>query len=96
MSGARIAWDSTKPQYSRIVSVEVRNIDGSWGVLDDAKEYKVVTNSYIRGGGDGYTVLREKAIQPYDTGLVDIDSLVDYVKAHTPLSPIVEGRIVRK
>lgn len=46
---------------------EVRAGEG-WAPLDPARRYRVVTNNFLRGGGDGYTVFRDKAIDPYDAG----------------------------
>ena len=36
--------------------------------IDPARRYRVVTNNFLRTGGDGYTVLRDRAIAPYDSG----------------------------
>ncbi|HYZ63522.1 MAG TPA: bifunctional UDP-sugar hydrolase/5'-nucleotidase [Acetobacteraceae bacterium] len=46
---------------------EVRKGDG-WAPLDKAARYEVVTNNFLRGGGDGYVVFRDRAIDPYDSG----------------------------
>jgi len=39
-----------------------------WTPLDPAALYTVATNNFLRNGGDGYTVFRDRAIDPYDTG----------------------------
>jgi len=60
--------------------------------LDPAREYKVVTNSYMAAGGDGYAVF--KKARAYDSSVYQRDALVDYVKSLTaPLSPELKGRI---
>ena len=46
---------------------EVATADG-WTALDPAARYLVVTNNFIRNGGDGYTVIRDRGIDPYDSG----------------------------
>jgi hypothetical protein len=45
-------------------------------------------------GGDGYTMLAggTNVLQPGDA-LLDI--ILDYSAAHSPIDPLVEGRIVR-
>jgi 5'-nucleotidase / UDP-sugar diphosphatase len=45
-------------------------------------------------GGDGYTVLSDGAdvLQPGD-GLLEIT--IEYITAHSPVAPVVEGRLVR-
>jgi len=42
--------------------------DGAWVPIDPAATYRVATNSFLRGGGDGYAVLRDRAMRPYDLG----------------------------
>lgn len=40
----------------------------NWAPIDPAARYMVATNNFLRNGGDGYTVFRDKAIDPYDSG----------------------------
>ena len=42
--------------------------NGAWTPLDPAARYLVATNNFLRSGGDGYTVLRDRAEDAYDTG----------------------------
>ncbi len=46
---------------------EVRDGDG-WAPIDPARHYSVATNNFLRNGGDGYAVFRDRAIDPYDSG----------------------------
>ena len=39
-----------------------------WAALDPAATYLVVTNDFLRNGGDGYVVLRDRGTEPYDSG----------------------------
>ena len=48
--------------------LEVEHPDGTWAPLDRTALYLVATNNFVRNGGDGYIVLRDRAIDPYDTG----------------------------
>lgn len=59
--------------------------------LDPAKTYRVVVNSFLAGGGDGFPTLAEGA-NVYFGGL-DIDSLADYLAAHDPYTPTATDRI---
>ena len=54
---------------------------------------RIVTNDFMYTGGDGYTALTggTNVLQPGDALL---DVAVDYVAAHSPIDPQVEGRIV--
>ncbi|WP_319542303.1 5'-nucleotidase C-terminal domain-containing protein [uncultured Pseudodesulfovibrio sp.] len=84
--GARYAVDMNKPEGARIVSVEIKGRDGQWKSLDAERTYRVVTNSYLAGGGDGYTVMKEVSSR-YDTGFVDTLVFIEYVTAQKKISP---------
>jgi 2',3'-cyclic-nucleotide 2'-phosphodiesterase (5'-nucleotidase family)/predicted AlkP superfamily phosphohydrolase/phosphomutase len=70
--------------------------DGAFGTLTPigpADTARLVTNDFMFGGGDGYTVFAAGAdvAQPGDDLL---QVAIDYVAAHSPVDPVVEGRIV--
>lgn len=48
--------------------------------LEMDKVYKVVTNNYMAGGGDGYSMLKEAKATGYDTGFVLADVVVEYIQ----------------
>lgn len=93
VSGLRYTIDPTLEPGSRIVSVEIENEDGSFTPIDPEATYDVVTLNFIRTGGDGFSVLAENAINPYDNGRVDFEVTLDYIDATSPIEPAVEGRI---
>lgn len=96
VSGIRYSFDPTLEAGSRITSVEVLNEDGTYSPIDLVTMYSVVTNNFMRTGGDGYTVLATNAVTPYDFGLVDYDVLRNYIVslgAVTAENAKVEGRI---
>lgn len=96
VSGMHYTWDGSKEPGSRIVSVEVWNEEtGEYEPLDPEAIYSVATNDYMRGGGDGYGVFAEKAIDPYDEGEPLDQALIAYIAENSPVSPEVEGRITR-
>jgi 5'-nucleotidase/UDP-sugar diphosphatase len=96
VSGLRFTWDGSKDPGSRIVSVDVLNADtGEYEPLDLEATYTCAANDFMRGGGDGYTMLAENAINPYDFGS-PLDVVVgQYITDHSPVAPEVEGRITR-
>ena len=55
------------------------------------KKYKVVTNSFMAAGGDGYAMLRET--HQVDTGFVDADALREYIEKRAHVKTKVEGRL---
>ncbi|HJU01717.1 MAG TPA: 5'-nucleotidase C-terminal domain-containing protein [Actinomycetes bacterium] len=61
---------------------------------DDSVTYTVTVNSFLAGGGDGFTVLRDGTNRV--VGPVDLDALVEYVEGlPTPFTSQIEGRITR-
>ena len=93
VGGLRFRYDPTKPAGSRVTLVEVRAADGTYSPIDPNATYKLVTNDFMRKGGDGYTMFAERAIDPYDAGAILADAVAEYIAAHSPVSPEVEGRI---
>jgi 5'-nucleotidase len=62
--------------------------------LDLNKRYTVALNSFIASGGDGHEVLKNATGKRTDTGFLDIDALINYLKANDPLNAQAENRIV--
>ena len=61
--------------------------------LDPEKTYGIVSNNYMRAGGDGYAVFAKSAVNPYDFG-PNLELVVaDYLAAHRPYKPETDGRI---
>jgi 5'-nucleotidase/UDP-sugar diphosphatase len=52
--------------------------------LAPEKQYKLVLESYIAAGGDGYPIMAD---HPgfVDTGYLDADAIKAYIDKHTPL-----------
>jgi 5'-nucleotidase len=48
--------------------------------------FKVVTNSFLAAGGDGFLELA-KGLDKTDTGRVDLDAFVDFIGDNSPLEP---------
>ena len=66
-------------------------IDGK--PIDPDKTYKIVTNSYLGSGGDGYKVFL-KAVDRFDSSTFQRDILVEYIKhLGGDIRPQVKGRI---
>jgi 5'-nucleotidase len=93
VSGIRFAFDPTRGPGDRIVSVEVENEDGTFSALDPDTVYSVVTNNFVRTGGDGYSILAEQAIDPYDFGAVDYELTAAYLSGLGEVAPDLDGRI---
>jgi 5'-nucleotidase len=83
--GLHFAFDPSKADGARLTGVD---LNGS--PLDDGKTYKVMVNNFCANGGDGFDILKNSTGARVDTGEIDIDAFVDYLKAHP--SPAVERR----
>ncbi|VXB01407.1 5'-nucleotidase C-terminal domain-containing protein [Aeromicrobium sp. 9AM] len=73
-------YDATRPEGDRITSVTINGEP-----LDPAKSYKVATFSFLATGGDNFRAFTEGT--SVDTGLVDYEAWIDYLKANKPVSP---------
>ena len=92
VAGMKYSFDPKKPAGSRVLSVEGME-DGRMVALDPAKTYGVVTNNYVRGGGDGYSIFAEKAKNAYDFGPSLEDVTAAYIGKNSPYKPFTDGRI---
>ncbi|WP_370223749.1 5'-nucleotidase C-terminal domain-containing protein [Cytobacillus sp.] len=95
VSGLKFVYDSSKPANERVVSVEVKDSEGSYAPIDEAKNYFVATNTFTAKGGDGYDVFK-KAYEEgrvSEPGYVDYEMFVDYLQQFETINPAIEGRI---
>ena len=93
VAGLRFTFDpSLPPMEGRIQEVTVRKGD-DWVPIDPAAVYSVVTNNFMRNGGDGYVTLRDEAVNAYDFGPNLEDVLSDFIAAHPGYEPFTDGRI---
>lgn len=96
VAGMKFTYDSSKPAGERVVSVEVEEEERVFTPLDETKEYVVAINAFTAKGGDNYDLF--KAIyaegRVTDLGIVDWETLRDYVVSLENVDPQIEDRIV--
>ncbi|PBB20046.1 bifunctional UDP-sugar hydrolase/5'-nucleotidase [Mesorhizobium sp. WSM4313] len=93
VAGIKYSFDrSVAPNAGRVKSVEVME-NGAWTPISPDKRYLVATNNYVRQGGDGYKVFADKATDAYDYGPGLEQVVADYLGAHRPYTPKLDGRI---
>jgi 5'-nucleotidase/UDP-sugar diphosphatase len=92
VAGLKYAFDVSKPVGGRISDVQVMQGD-SWRPIDTGATYGVVSNNYMRAGGDGYKIFSTNAVNAYDYGPGLEIVLADYMGKHTPYKPYTDGRI---
>ncbi|NNF70570.1 MAG: multifunctional 2',3'-cyclic-nucleotide 2'-phosphodiesterase/5'-nucleotidase/3'-nucleotidase [Rhodobacteraceae bacterium] len=90
VAGMTFTWDPAAEPGSRIVSVTVGGEP-----IDPEATYGIVTNNYVRNGGDGYRMFASEAMDVYDFGPDLADVLAEYMAEIGPVNPQVEGRITQ-
>ncbi|MEO1919186.1 MAG: 5'-nucleotidase C-terminal domain-containing protein, partial [Paracoccaceae bacterium] len=96
VSGIRFTWDaSVAPNEGRVTEVLVNN-GGNWVPIDPDGVYGVVTNNYMRGGGDGYKIFSTDGMNAYDYGPGLEDVVAEYMAAGGAYTPYTDGRISQK
>jgi 5'-nucleotidase len=91
VAGMRYVWDPEAEPGNRIVSVEIETADG-FQPIDPEATYGVVSNNYMRGGGDGYAVFTT-AENAYDFGPGLEQVVADYIAEAGGYTPYTDGRI---
>ena len=89
IAGARVAWDASA---KRVISLTIRAPNGNYVPVDPARRYKVVTNNFMRSGGDGYTMMRDRAEDAYDGGSALDAAVVEALGRGATPAPL-DGRI---
>jgi 5'-nucleotidase len=95
VAGMRYAWSPAAPAGARLVSAEAETAAG-WAPIDPVRVYGVVTNNFLRKGGDGYAAFAEQATDAYDFGPGLDQVVVDHLRRRAPYVPRVDDRIVRR
>ena len=92
VSGLTFTYDPSAAAGSRIVSVTVGGKP-----LDKGASYKVATNDYMAGGGDGYAAMKGARVVIDASGATLMATTVmNHIAANAPVAPKVEGRIKAK
>jgi len=84
-AGLRWEADLSQAKGARVTNVQINpRVKGTWTAIDPAKTYKVVTNSFLATGGDGYTTFKNLAAsKKLNTYLDYAQSFADYVTRET-------------
>ena len=90
VAGMTYTFDASQPAGSRVSDVMVGG-----KALDMGASYGVVSNNYVRNGGDGYDMFKS-ATNPYDFGPDLADVTAEYLAKNAPYKPYTDGRISMK
>lgn len=88
--GSTYAYNRSAPAGSRVDAAAIK-ISGV--TVDPAASYRVTMNSFLATGGDNFTVFAQ-CTSPLG-GEVDVDALVRYLGANSPVPPGPQNRITR-
>ncbi|MHB1104356.1 MAG: bifunctional metallophosphatase/5'-nucleotidase [Devosia sp.] len=94
VAGLKFTFDKSKPAGERLVG-EVQAQEGdAWVPLDPERVYGVVTNNFMRNGGDGYALFASNGMDAYDFGPPLERVLADFIaKQGGDYTPYTDGRI---
>jgi len=81
-------YDAARPAGDRITGIWVNG-----AVMDPARQYRIGTFSFLATGGDNFRIFKEGS-NAKDTGLVDRDAWIKYLRVHNPVSPDFARRSV--
>ncbi|RVE47544.1 hypothetical protein evm_007803 [Chilo suppressalis] len=91
LSGLQVTYNISMPEGQRVSSVNVGDKD-SGAPLDPDKYYQVTAPTYLSDGGDGFTMFRDHKRNVQIIGR-DQNIFVTYIKKHSPLNVVTDGRI---
>lgn len=81
-------YDAARAAGDRITSIRVNGEP-----VDSAKSYRIGTFSFLATGGDNFRIFKD-GTGTDDSGLVDRDAWIKYLKDHNPVSPDFARRTV--
>ncbi len=88
ISGAEIVIDRSKPDGSRVNKFYIGGKP-----IEMEKEYMLAVSDYLAEGNSGYDRLTTISPEQINyTGLLLRQSLIDYIKLHSPIKPGTDGR----
>lgn len=87
-AGTSYSVDLSKPAQSRVLNIIVAG--EPW---DAAKKYRCTFLNFTANGGDAHFALKAATGYRYDTGILDIDAFVEFIKAQSPIRRSAENRM---
>lgn len=69
----------------RVVGEDVADVVLAGAPLDDSRTYRIALLGFTANGGDSHFELKAAPGRRVDTGIVDIDALIEYLRANAPV-----------
>lgn len=92
VSNLRLQIDIDSQGIPTVSSIDALDSEGLYSPIDLNLTYNIVTTLYLYGGGDLYDFSGAEDV--INTGFVDADALVDYIKSQQVLSALEQTIIV--
>lgn len=89
---AQVSGMSYTATLSNEVGNRISNVMVGGEAIDPAATYGVVSNNFVRNGGDGYSMFKD-AMNAYDFGPDLADVTAEYMAAQGAYAPYTDGRI---
>jgi 5'-nucleotidase len=96
VSGLRFTYDGRRPAGARVTSITIWINENENAPLDDGKTYTLAANTYVLGGGDGYTMFKGvKFLITPEEAQVEPAVLMNTISKAGEIAPRTDGRIRR-
>jgi 5'-nucleotidase len=96
VSGLRFTYDGRRPAGHRVTEISVWENANENAPLDDRKTYTLAVNTYVLGGGDGYTMFKgARFLLTPEEAQVEPAVLMNTISAAKEIAPRTDGRIKR-
>jgi 2',3'-cyclic-nucleotide 2'-phosphodiesterase (5'-nucleotidase family) len=90
VSGIVVGADVTRPAGDRVMKVEINGQP-----VEPTRTYKLATNDFLAGGGDGYQALKSaKVLRGPNDGNLMANDVINFITAQGTVDAALEGRIV--
>lgn len=80
VSGLRVLIDPNKPQGQIFTEFKYRDAAGQWQDVKNDSPYTIASIDFIASGASGFGHLKKSLKDRKDTGLVDAEIVIDYMK----------------
>jgi len=95
VAGLKYTFDAAQRTGARVSDVQVLVGGDAWAPIDAGTTCSVVSNNFVRTGGDGFRMFADAA-KAYDFGPDLADVTAEYMARGGPVTPALDGRITRK
>lgn len=94
VAGMRLNVTIAAAKGSRVSSLTIKGSSGQFQPVTPDNTYRTVVNSFMAGGGDGFTAIKNAPGFRSDTGIIDSDAFRDYLETLGTVRNPGEQRVV--